>query len=124
MHQIDVGLDLLDRQIVDCEGKLVGKVDDVEITDPTGDAPPSIVAMLTGPIAFGERVHGPVGRWIASTARRYSSTDTPVRIPMDLVDDLGTSIHLTVAVEALDRPLMGERWWRDNFIARIPGATR
>ncbi len=112
-----IGFDLLDRQILDADGEPVGKVDDVEIEDGT------VVALLSGQQALGERIGGRIGRWIAATARRMSEPpdQPPARIPVDLIAEVTSAVTLSVRRELLvDPPL--ETWLRDHLIARIPGA--
>lgn len=118
---IHASLDLLDRQVVDCNNEAVGKVDDVELTDPA-DGPPRLVGFLLGPQAYGQRLGGRLGTWIASTAVRLAGTDAPIRIPMELVDEIGVSIKLNVPVDEVDRADRLDRWLRDHLIGRIPGA--
>lgn len=57
MGSLDAGLDLLDREIVDNEGTVVGQVDDVELSDPSA-GPPEIAALLLAPAAYGRRLGG------------------------------------------------------------------
>ena len=56
-----IGLDLLDRQILDCGGQPVGKVDDVEL-DVDADGTPYVAALLVGQQALGDRIGGRLGR--------------------------------------------------------------
>jgi sporulation protein YlmC with PRC-barrel domain len=117
-----IGFDLLDRQIVDADGEPVGKVDDVELT-PADDGVPVVTALLCGQQALGERIGGGLGRWIAAVARRMSEPPglPPARIPMDLIAEVSSAVHLSVRRELLvDPPL--ETWLRDHLIGRIPGA--
>ncbi|MDQ4125391.1 MAG: hypothetical protein M3134_07320 [Actinomycetota bacterium] len=118
---IHAALDLLDRQIVDCRGEPVGKVDDVELGDPA-DEPFRLTALLLGPRAYGQRLGGRLGRWIASTAARLAGTPEPIRIPIELVDEIGVSITLKVALEEIERVERLDHWLRDHFVGRIPGA--
>lgn len=119
---LHAGLDLLDRQIVDCDDELVGKVDDVELSDPEADAPPRLMALLLGPEAYGQRLGGRLGRWIKSTGTRLAGTSEPIRIPFELVDDIGVAIRLKVPLDELDPPNRLDDWLRDHFIGRIPGS--
>jgi sporulation protein YlmC with PRC-barrel domain len=64
---LHAGLDLLDRQIIDKDEELIGKIDDVELSDPQGGEPPRITALLLGPQAHGQRLGGRLGRWVAKT---------------------------------------------------------
>jgi hypothetical protein len=45
---LEAGLHLLDRQLVDSDGRLAGKVDDLEIELPEGGSP-LVTAILAGP---------------------------------------------------------------------------
>ncbi len=118
---IHASLDLLDRQIVDCDDELVGKVDDVELSHP-GEGPVRLTALLLGPQAYGQRLGGRLGRWIASAGARLAGTSEPVRIPVELVDEVGVSITLTVRASEIERVDRLDHWLRDHLVRRIPGA--
>lgn len=120
---IHASLDLLDRQILDRNDEPVGKVDDVELSDPSEGAP-RLIALLLGPQAYGQRLGGRLGTWIASTAVRLAGTDAPIRIPIETVADIGVSIKLKVSVEEVERAQRLDHWLRDHLIDRIPGARR
>ncbi len=115
-------LDLLDRQILDADGDLVGKVDDLELSDVKDGEDPRVLALLLGPQAYGQRLGGRLGRWIASSGARLAGTEAPIRIPIELVADIGISVTLKERLDDLERLGRLERWLRDNFIGRIPGA--
>jgi sporulation protein YlmC with PRC-barrel domain len=117
-----LGFHLLDRQIVDRDGLLVGKVDDVELSE---DDPPRVVALLLGPGALGQRMGGWVGRAIAGAARRLQpgADPVPTRIPYEQVARLDTAVHLRIPHGDLPRPSL-EGWLCDHIIDRIPGADR
>lgn len=122
-ENLDAGLDLFDRQVLDLNGNPVGKVDDVELSDADPDAtPPVITALLLGPVAYGHRLRGRVGASIAGAGARLGRHKQPIRIPMDLVKSIGVSVTLTVTVDQVERAEDLDRWLRDHFIARIPGA--
>lgn len=123
MRHLDVGLDLLDRHIVDCDGDSLGKVDDVEVEFPPA-SPPRITALLLGPQAQGGRIGGRIGRWMTSIGTRLAGSQEPYRIPVGLVEDFGVSIRLTVAIGDLPEFHRLERWLADHFTGRIPGGHR
>jgi hypothetical protein len=52
---LEAGLHLLDRQLVDADGRLAGKVDDLELEFPEGGGPPVVTAILAGPGALSRR---------------------------------------------------------------------
>jgi hypothetical protein len=120
-----IGFDLLDRQIEDLAGDLVGKVDDVELAvDDAGV--PHLAALLVGPQALGRRLGGRLGRWVSATADRLHPAEhpDPLRIAWDLVANdprRDNIVKLSVRRDLLTEPAL-EQWLREHVIARIPGA--
>jgi sporulation protein YlmC with PRC-barrel domain len=110
-----VDFNLLDRQIVDRDGNMVGNVDDVELSPDL-----RVVALLVGQRVLGERFGGVIGTVMAAVARRLSDT-APLRIPYDLVASVESEIILSVPVELLADPPL-EAWLREHLIDKIPGA--
>jgi sporulation protein YlmC with PRC-barrel domain len=122
--RIQISRELLDRQLVDLDGRLVGKVDDVEFAL-DADGMPYLRTLLSGPGALGQRVGGRLGRMLVLAAERFV-TDRPVaplRIPYALVDRVDSAVWLRVRAEELAAPPV-EEWLRRNLIDRIPGADR
>ncbi|MFF0722998.1 hypothetical protein [Verrucosispora sp. NA02020] len=122
--RIGVSRQLLDRQLVDVAGRLVGKVDDVEFAFDANGVP-YLCTLLSGPGALGARVGGRLGRMLVLTAERFV-TDRPVaplRIPYDLVDRVDSAVRLRVPAEELT-PSPVEEWLRRRLIGRIPGSGR
>jgi len=103
-RRLDAALELLDRQLIDSEGRLAGKVDDLELTDP-GDSleQPLVTAILTGPAALAGRLHTPVGRRLAQVAARLLAPghDHPFRVPLDQVQAVDSAVRLRVAADQL-----------------------
>jgi sporulation protein YlmC with PRC-barrel domain len=120
----DLQLHLLDRQVVDPTGRMVAKVDDLELT-PSEDDPGTLYvsAILTGPLALGPRLGGRLGWWAAAIARRLSpaADPEPERIDFSLVQDIGSAVTLAVRHDQL-RVAPLERWLGAHLIARIPGS--
>jgi hypothetical protein len=79
-HTIDIGLDLLDRRLVDRDGRPVGKVDDVELAAEQG-GPPILSAIIAGPAALAPRL-GRVARWVADRRLRLLGRAEPARVPL------------------------------------------
>jgi sporulation protein YlmC with PRC-barrel domain len=119
---LDLHLHLLDRQVVDPDGRLVCKVDDLELAlDETGR--PYITAILVGPRALGPRLGGRLGHWVTAIARRLADGqgEQPQRIDFALVSDIGSAVTITRRRQDLDvAPLEG--WVDTNIISRIPGS--
>jgi len=121
---LHVDFHLLDRQIVDRDGAMIGNVDDVEL-DLDENGVPVVVALLVGQKALGQRLKGWLGRWMVATADRLSPDPraVPLRIPYDRVLSVGSEIRLTVKQEVMPEPPM-EGWLRIHLIERIPGGRR
>ncbi len=125
---IDAALELLDRQLIDRDGKLAGNVDDVEIALPehwpdneTGELP-VVTALLSGPGVLAERFGGRLGTgWAAFHRRIHPGPDGSGAIPVAQVRDIGSAIRLAVARDELSSEQM-EAWFRRHVISKIPGA--
>jgi sporulation protein YlmC with PRC-barrel domain len=89
---IDLGLGLLDHQIVDCDGRRCGKVDDLEV-EGIRDGKPVVAELLVG--------------------RRRK-----VHVPWDVVAKVDSAVHLKVRAEEL-RLGRGDDHLRPWF-ARLP----
>jgi sporulation protein YlmC with PRC-barrel domain len=116
-------LRLLDHQVVDPDGELVCKVDDLELRE-TADGTYVVTALLAGPLALGPRLPGRLGRWVVALARRWSADADPVprRIPFERVTDLGSAVVVDRSRDDLDvTPL--EDWVRNHVVDRIPGSS-
>ncbi len=118
-------LALLDRQLVDREGRLCGKVDDVELTEPDAAGQRYVAAILSGPGALATRLgHPKLGGWLRRQVAFDFPTDRddPVRIPIAHVADIGN--HVTLSLDASEvATAAGERWVRDHIISHIPGSA-
>jgi sporulation protein YlmC with PRC-barrel domain len=120
-----VGLQLLDRQLVDRQGRLVGKVDDLELEGDVG-GPLYISAILSGPGVLAQRLGRKYGRWVQRVHRlvaegtpRGQGVD-PARIPFWRVVEIGSGVELAAEEEELGTHST-EQWVADHLIARLPG---
>jgi hypothetical protein len=117
------GLHLLDHQILDRDGWMAGKVDDLELDvgdDPTDD-PPIVTAILSGAGALARHLEGRLGTLVESIDARLADEDVPSRIAFEHVTEVGSHVKLDVARDALETN-RGERWARTVIIEHIPGA--
>ena len=118
---IELGFDLLDRQITDRDGLMSGKVDDVELTVPRQGDPPVVTALLAGPGVLAHRSHTAFGRWIESFRLRLNAIDpSPARISFGVVRRVGAAIEITVSRDELD--VMSSERWAGRIVTRIPGS--
>lgn len=123
-RQLWAGLDLLDHQIVDADGLLAGKVDDLELETPEGrDELPVVTALLSGMGALAGQIGGTVGAWLRAVEQRIASSgeDAGGRIPFGVVEEIGEHVNVSVHREVLDSN-RAEVWARDVIIGKIPGA--
>jgi sporulation protein YlmC with PRC-barrel domain len=120
---LEAALQLLDRQLVDADGRLAGKVDDLELTFPDGGGPPLVTAILAGPGALSRRVGGRLGAWLEAVANRLREGDDrrPARVPFSAVTEIGSAIRLRVVKAELETDRL-EAWTRDRIIGKLPGA--
>jgi hypothetical protein len=122
--ELFAGLQLLDRQLLDLDDTLAGKIDDLELEFDDGeDALPVVVAILSGPGALAGRVGGRLGAWLGALHRRLheQSDPGPARIPFHHVTMINDSVTLAVRASELEST-RGEHWARDVVVSKIPGA--
>ena len=118
----DLGLRLLDHQVVDPEGGMVCKVDDIEF-EQGRDGSWHVSALLSGSQALGPRLPGRLGRWVMSVGRRLSvhGDREPRRIPFERVTEIGSSVVVDRSRDRLDVAVL-EDWVREHVIDPIPGS--
>jgi hypothetical protein len=122
-RRYDAALHFLDRQVVDPDGLLVAKVDEIELGE-REDGRLLLTALLTGPGALGPRFGGRIGHWIVVAWRRLNpQTDpSPGRIDVSDIVRVDSAIHVGRRRDALGVDGF-ERWVDDHVTSRIPGAT-
>lgn len=97
-----LGLELLDRQLVDREGVLCGNVDDLRFEIQGDDA--VLTAILTGPGAWPDRLPRPLRR-----LARAVLFDTCVAIPLSDVEAVDGAVRLKRRARELGLGLGEER---------------
>jgi hypothetical protein len=95
---------LLDRQLVDPDGVLVGKIDDLEL---------DLEAGIIEPGTPRPRVSALLAGW---------GPHAPARIDVALIRDFGSDVQILASAAEL-RTHDGERWLRHHLVRRIPGAS-
>jgi sporulation protein YlmC with PRC-barrel domain len=114
-NELDIGLHVLDHQLLDKNGRRCGNVDDLAIEGGPGELP-EVVAMLVGPGYWGQRA-GWVGRlagWIGGGAK--------VRIEWDEVTKIDSAVHLRRDATTLGLGRGDDRL--RPYVEKIPGAGR
>jgi sporulation protein YlmC with PRC-barrel domain len=111
--EIDLALGLLDHQLLDCEGRRCGNVDDLEL-EGVRDGNPRVVAILSGPGAW--RGRGRLGRLAAWIGR-----GGVVRIPWEEVAAVKAHVELRKTAAELGLGKGDDRVRR--LIEKIPGSS-
>ena len=117
---MDLVRDVLDKRVVDRNGRDLGRVDSI-VLQMRDNAPPRLAGIELGPGVLAHRIHPQLGRFAA--AARYLFTGAmagPLRINVGDLLDIADPIKADVAfgetsVAAIEQTL--RRWCRS-----IPGA--
>ena len=112
--------DVLDKAVVDPDGREIGRVDGILIDD-RGSQPPRLAAVLIGPSVLGSRLHAVIGRAVVAIEHAAGiHRGRPVHIPFaDLAvrsnDVVAPHLHAgATAATVVERRL---RAW----LQRLPG---
>jgi sporulation protein YlmC with PRC-barrel domain len=113
--QIDIGLNVLDHQLLDKDGRRCGNVDDLAIEGGAGEVP-EVVAILCGPGYWAERAGriGALAGWIGGGRR--------VRVPWRDVRKVDSAIELKQSATELGLGRGDDRL--RPYADKIPGADR
>jgi sporulation protein YlmC with PRC-barrel domain len=118
---MDLARDCLDSQLVDRNGRHMGRVDGIviEIED---DAQPRVAFIEVGVVTQAARLHPRLGHFVARLVKRWGKAESdPYRIPWSKITVTG--VNVTAGVEAESTPVFAwERWLRAKIVGRIPGA--
>jgi sporulation protein YlmC with PRC-barrel domain len=118
---LDVVRDLLDKQLVDCDGQRIGKVDGLVLEYREGE-PLRLASIEVGAMTLGRRLHPRLERWAAAIERWLGVGDgAPYRIAFAKVRGIG--LNIAVDLDVKQTPILAwQRWVRKRIIKRIPGA--
>ena len=113
--ELDIGLHVLDHQLLDKNGRRCGNADDLAIEGGPGQVP-EVVALLVGPGYWGPRAGwaGRLAGWISGGAK--------VRVDWDDVAKVDSAVHLKRSAMELGLGRGDDRL--RPYAAKIPGAGR
>jgi sporulation protein YlmC with PRC-barrel domain len=114
-QEMIVGLQILDHQIVDKDGRRCGNVDDVAIEGAPGE-PAEVVALLVGPGYWRNR-----SRWLGALAARIGGNKR-VRVSWTQVARVDSAIHLSCTASEAGLGTGDDRL--RPWLEKIPGARR
>jgi sporulation protein YlmC with PRC-barrel domain len=117
--------EVLDKEIVDCDGFKAGKVDDLLLAVHAGE-PPIVRAIVTQHGAVARQFGGTITRvsgWLRRRVLGFEPDVAPVEIPWEHVTRIDVTVHLD-----LDRHhgglMRSEQAVWDRWISRLPWARR
>jgi sporulation protein YlmC with PRC-barrel domain len=94
---MDLVHDLLDKKVVDRNGREMGRVDGI-VLDVHGNSAPHVVAFLLGPAVLAHRLHPIFGRWMAGLEHALGiDRGRPLHIPFDKVLDVHDHVKVDLA---------------------------
>jgi sporulation protein YlmC with PRC-barrel domain len=117
---VDVVRDLLDKAVVDRNGREMGRVDGIVLEHEEGQ-PPRLAAILIGPAALGSRLHPALGRFATAVERWFDlDRNRPTRIDCADVVDVGRRIRLRLAIG--DTAVAAVEQRLRSWLLKLPGS--
>ena len=118
---MDLVRDILDAQLVDRNGRNIGRADGIVI-EIRQRRPPRVVAIESGVTTLARRIHPRLARWVRAFGARVSPVPIKsVAISPDTFRDIGVDIELDVDADADPKLLRIEKWLSRHVISRLPG---
>jgi hypothetical protein len=119
--RIELGKQVLDKGLLDREGRRCGKADDLLLELEPGREP-ELVALVSGPLAFAETLGRPWRAAAAAVHRLLGVADPhPVEIPWSAVDAIDVVVRLSVGRQEAGLDALPDAV-RRRIVARLPGA--
>jgi sporulation protein YlmC with PRC-barrel domain len=116
-----LGQAVLDQQVTDRRGELMGKVDGIVLELRPGQ-PPRVARLVIGGGTAAHRVHPRFGAWLVRWRRRFGpSHDEPLEVPWSKVLKIGIDVQVDLDAKRTTA-WAWEAWVHDHIISRIPGA--
>jgi hypothetical protein len=121
-REVYAALHLLDRQLIDRDGRLCGNVDDLELIE-TPEGQSYVSAIISGPGALWCRLgRRRLGTWLRTRlAGSFGDSPDPDRLPIARVSDIGSAVRISAEQGDLGSAAV-ETWVRDHIISHIPGS--
>ena len=122
---MELGKRVVDKELLDRNGRRIGKVDDLLIRLPDGlegDRPPEVAVIVTGPMGLSRHLPGWWG-WLARRIYRLLGLPDPqpIAIPWTAVDHIDVTVHVEVDRYFIGATRLAEAASR-RFVTRVRGA--
>jgi sporulation protein YlmC with PRC-barrel domain len=118
---MDLVRDMLDKKVVDRNGREMGRVDGIILRVDAGE-PPSVLALELGPAVLAARVRPVFGRWVAALEHGFGvDKGRPTRIPFKDVLQVHNAITIDAAFGETPAATIEQRLRR--WVASIPRSS-
>jgi hypothetical protein len=121
---LDLARDVLDKLLVDKNGREFGRVDGLLIHLRQG-RPPRVGEIEVGTYTVLRRINRPAGEWLARRLERLSPVSLQsARLPFERFKHRGTHIEVPIDAEENERLMPGEKWLREHIVKKLPGGRK
>jgi sporulation protein YlmC with PRC-barrel domain len=118
---MDLVRDLLDKKIVDRNGREMGRVDRIVLRADEG-APPVVVALELGPAVLAGRIRPVFERWVAGLEHAFGVDEgRPLRIPIEKVTAINDYVTVDLAFGETPASTVEQRLRK--AVGAIPGSS-
>lgn len=118
---MDLVRDVLDKEVVDRNGREMGRVDGMVLNVSDG-RPPRVSAIELGPAVLGHRINPSLGRWIAGLEHALGIDEgRPLRIPWRDVLDVTDRLKVDRAFGETSAATLEARLRR--WVGALPGSS-
>jgi sporulation protein YlmC with PRC-barrel domain len=114
---MELGREVLDQQVIDAQGRQMGKVDGIVLELRPG-APARVASLVVGGTTLLWRIHAGLARWAEC---RLGGEGHVARIPWRQVVKVGVDVKVDLEAER-SPALHWERRVRERIVGWIPGA--
>jgi sporulation protein YlmC with PRC-barrel domain len=95
---LDLVGDVLDKRVIDRNGRAMGRVDGIALEQRAGK-PPRVSALLVGPSALGHRLSPALGRWVEAIEHAFGIDEgRPAQIQFTQVIKSEPDIKVDLAI--------------------------
>jgi hypothetical protein len=111
--------DVLDNQLVDRQGRPIGRVDGIIAVGEVG-AQPRVAFIEVGVPTALRRINRALGDLAERWLTRFGPDGPAVRrVPWNAIKDVGIDVDLDIDADE-QKMLAWEHWARDKLVARVP----